>query len=440
MSAPPFRRHPSPRCGKSGNLLVQVDNRLTLPFTAFGRIKSGVHRVVIGFVVVGLAATSLSAIPSTTPASAPAPDLKRVSELSRRAVELIDRRDYAGAQVVLRQALELMPDEPICLYDLACVEAASGDAEAALSDLERAADAGFTNFNHLEHNPAFAALRDLPRFKQFLAREDEFRDRAAQRILAQLKSRFGPDYRYELDEPRKLIFAAHTDQATLDSLRRELRVEAESQWELLFSHKPDEFIRVIVATPHDFVRLERRQNIQGRYDDVSRTLLVKASAGLELRHEFTHALHAADQHALNQEHPVWLSEALACLYETPRIKRTNDELGERMLPNLTGRLRVIREAARHRNVVPLTGLLTLDRESFTSRANLTYPEAASLLFYLYEHHRLKKFYDTYTADYAHDPTGREALEKTMGMELPEIQKAWLDWLSDRPESGPNTGQ
>lgn len=398
------------------------------------------HRVIVDVIVIGLSAATFSAAPSTAPASAPAPDLKKVSELSRRAVELIERRDYAGAQAVLRQALELMPDDPICLYDLACVEAASGDAEAAISDLQRAADAGFTNFNHLHHNPAFAALRDLPRFKQFLARENEFRYRAAQRILAQLKSRFGPEYRYEIDEPGKLIFAAHTDQPTLDSLRRELRVEAESQWELLFSHKPDEFVRVIVATPGDFVRVERRQNIQGRYDDVTRTLLVKAAAGLELRHEFTHALHAADQHALNQEHPAWLSEGLACLYETPRIKRTDDELGRRMLPNLTGRLSVIRQAARHGNVVPLAGLLTLDRESFTSRANLTYPEAASLLFYLYEHHRLKKFYDTYTTGYAHDPTGREALEKTMGMELPEIQKAWLDWLLGRSDSGPSSGR
>jgi len=350
----------------------------------------------------------------------------------------MERHQLAEAERALRQALKLVPDDPVCLYDLACVQAAAGDSEAALSDLERAADAGFTDFNHLEHNPAFAPLRGLPRFREFLARKDEIRRRAAERIVAQLKSRFGPDYRYEVDEPRKLIFAAHTDPATLQTLQRELRAEAQSQWELLFSHKPDEFIRVIVATPADFVRLERRRNIGGRYDDVTRTLLVKVAAGPELRHEFTHALHAADQHALGQEHPPWLSEGLASLYEFPRTEPRDDEFQERLLPNLTSRLRVVRQAARHGSIIPLAGLLAMDRDAFTSRANLTYPEAASLLLYLYERARLKKFYDAYTAGYAHDPTGREALEKTMGIGLSEVQKTWMDWLLDRPDSGPGT--
>jgi len=51
---------------------------------------------------------------------------------------------------------------------------------------------------------------------------------------------------------------------------------------------------------------------------------------------------------------------------------------------------------------------------------------------------LAPYYDEFTAGYAHDPTGREALEKTMGIGLSEVQKTWMDWLLDRPDSGPGT--
>ena len=52
--------------------------------------------------------------------------------------------------------------------------------------------------------------------------------------------------------------------------------------------------------------------------------------------------------------------------------------------------------------------------------------------YLCEHHQLADFYRAYTAGYAKDPTGREALQTTTGMSLADLQQAWVDWLLPRP--------
>ena len=354
----------------------------------------------------------------------------RADELSRRAVTLIEHGKLSDAEHALRGALALMPDNWRCLYNLASVQAANGESDAALDDLERAADNGFTDFSHLKHNPAFASLRDLPRYRRLLAREDLIRHHAAEQILDELKSQFGADYLYAIDEPRRLIFAAHTSPDALVALQRELAVESASEWAEVFSHKPDEFIRVVVASPSDFAKLERRRNIGGRYDDSTRTLLVKTT-GPELRHEFTHALHAADQRALDQQHPAWLSEGLATLYENARLEPSDDDLKERMIPDQKARLGRMRFEARRQNFIPLTGLVTMDSAMFTSRANLSYDEAGTLLLYLYEHQLLKKFYDVYTAGYRRDPTGRDALEKVTGLTLAQLQKQWVQWLLGR---------
>lgn len=372
--------------------------------------------------------------PSSVPTSQPSEaDRRRAFELSRKASDLVDARKWAEAEKALNQVISLEPDNYVCLYNLALVHAMTDRNELAVEDLERATSAGFTDFELLNNTPAFVPLRELPRFRRLLARKDEIRHAAAERMLAQLKLELADRYVYRLDEKQKLVFAARIDRRALDEAAEGLRVEQESEEEQIFSHPPDELVRVIIASSIDFSKLEHRVDVGGHYDDATRTILVKRP-GPELRHEYTHALHAADQHALGQEHAVWLSEGLATLYEYPTTVPTRPSTqpaAPRIYPADTWRLARVQAAAKHDYLIPLDKLLKMDRAAFTNRADLAYGESGSLLLYLYDRQLLKPFYDAYTADYSKDRIGRQALESVTGMSLEELQKVWVAWLLPR---------
>jgi tetratricopeptide (TPR) repeat protein len=388
-------------------------------------------RYVLAIALIVVTNVTRAAVVSTRPASGPTEaDRQKVSALSRHAADLIEQHKFSDAERVLQEALSLNPQNTTCLYDLAGVDVALDRREDAIAILERATDAGFTDFTQIENNPAFTVLRDMPRYQGLLSRKDEIRHRTAERILDDLKTQFGERYMYVVDESRKIVFADGLGQQSLDELQSAIRWQLVSQHEQVFSHASDEFIRVIVATPADFARLEHRPGVSGSYDDSSRTVLVKR-LGPELRHEFTHALHAADQHALDQEHPVWLSEGLATLYEYPTFEVSGDG-ARRLIPADTWRLVRVQAAANHNNLIPIDKLVGMNRLMFTERAELAYGESGSLLLYLCERGLLKRFYDEYTRGYAVDSAGLEALTKTTGMSISSLQKAWVDWLLPRP--------
>lgn len=374
------------------------------------------------------ARSAASSVPASQPSES---DRRRAFDLSRKAADLIDAHNWADAEKALHESLALEPGNYVCLYNLALVHAMTDRPNDAVADLEKATDAGFTDFHRIEIEPAFVPLRELPRFDKLLARRDQVKQHAAERMLAELKAAFGDRYRYKLDEPHKLVFAARLDPKALDEAAAQLRIEQQSLEEQIFSHPPDELVRVVIASSLDFSKLEHRADVGGHYDDATRTILVKRP-GPELRHEYVHALHAADQHALGQEHPVWLSEGLATLYEQPGATPATQPAASRMIPADTWRLARVQAAAKHDALVPLDQLLKLDRAAFTARADLLYGQAGSLLLYLYDHQLLKKFYDTYTATYAHDPTGGIALASVTGVPLAELQKRWISWMQTRP--------
>jgi tetratricopeptide (TPR) repeat protein len=64
-----------------------------------------------------------------------------------------------------RRALELEPEEPMLLYNLACIYSLAGELTEALECLERAIQGGFAHKMWLEQDSNLDPLRDEPRFR-----------------------------------------------------------------------------------------------------------------------------------------------------------------------------------------------------------------------------------------------------------------------------------
>ncbi|HEX4792528.1 MAG TPA: PDZ domain-containing protein [Humisphaera sp.] len=366
-----------------------------------------------------------AAVPTSAPAEVSDRQRLHASDLARQALDFIAQGKYPQAEKSLREALEIVPNKATWVYNLACVLSLRDEPNAAMDCLEQAADLGFTDFTQMERDPYLITVRALPRYQKLIERKEQIRHHAADLAVEELKNKLGPKYLYEADEEHKLIFAAATDQATLDALKESLLKQAASQWDALFSHKPDEFIRIVVPTPVDFRRLVRNYAASGIYLDESR-MLVAPHLGQVVVHEFTHALHAADQRAVGQEHPVWLREGLASMYEAGEFEK------DVLQPRDNYRLAFVQSAARRQALVPLDRLLKYTPQDFVSHSNLAYGESSSLLLYLYQKQQLRPFYDQYKKDYVSDPSGSKTLEKITGLSLAELQKQWSAWMIDRP--------
>ncbi len=71
------------------------------------------------------------------------------------------------------QALAMEPDEPMVLYNVACIQALAGKHEAALDSLDKAVRSGLTEKGWLEHDSNLDPLRSHPRYLELIRLLDE---------------------------------------------------------------------------------------------------------------------------------------------------------------------------------------------------------------------------------------------------------------------------
>lgn len=361
-------------------------------------------------------------------------DRARAFALAREAVVMLENNDVPGAETRLRQAISIVPDKAVWRFNLACILTVERKLDAALDLLESATACGFTDFAVLQADPDLAPLHNMPRYQRLIARKAAITHQAALDALADLKSRFGDGYLYDVDEEQKLVFATNTDAQTLAALKTWLHDQAKSQAADLFEHTSDEFIRIVVPSLADYHKLIHQRTILGIYEDESRTLVAQR-LGQVMTHEFTHALHAADQRAVGQEHPIWLREGVASLYEAADFEKGD------LVPHDNFRLGFVQSAARRHALIPLAKLLRLSTRDFIAGPNLAYGQSSSLLLYLYEKNLLRKFYEEYKRTYRADATGEAALQSVTGQPLAELEQQWTRWMLARtpPATGPTLG-
>lgn len=254
-------------------------------------------------------------------------------------------------------------------------------------------------------------------------------------LLEELKAKYGEGFQYAIDDKLKLVFATNTDAQTLEAIRSRLSLHAAALQRDLFTHPLADYLTVVIPK-------EWKGSAKGLYSPETRSVTAK-SPGIVLIHEFTHALHFADQQALGQFHQNWIIEGLGALYESSRI------IDGHSVPQSSHRLKIIQGLAKNKKHVPFETYVQFDQKAFMKAPGNHYSQARYMLLYLFEKGVLKKWYDAYTAGFAGDPTGGKAMEKALGKPLAQIEADWLEWVvalppftgyskEDEPEPAPKT--
>ena len=342
---------------------------------------------------------------------------RKIAALNRKFYKLFKVGKYDECKRLLKKILRTDPDNFHAYYNLACIHALNGKPDEAIRNLDIAVEKGYSNFRHMERDIDLKSLHNKPAYKKLLARREEIQQTRAKRLLKSLREQFGDDYICEIDHANKLVFATNVDRQTLNELKAFLPRYAESQWKNLFSHSFEQYVTIVIPKKPRSVRAR-----VGGYYSHSRQMLVTRTIGMTLRHEFTHALHFADQDALGQSHPLWIAEGLATLFESSRLA------GGKVFPQPNRRLNVLKRLAGQKMTLPFNELFGLSHGQFMRKAMISYPQSRYVMMYLFEHGLLKKWYDAYTSGYEKDKTGAKAMEKVFGKPLEEIETSWLGWV------------
>jgi len=92
----------------------------------------------------------------------------RFYRLHAQGIKLMESGTPDGiqaAKALFQEQLTVVPDAPSPLYNLACCEALLGNPAEAISFLQKAVKAGFSNVSHLENDSDLKSVRDLDEFK-----------------------------------------------------------------------------------------------------------------------------------------------------------------------------------------------------------------------------------------------------------------------------------
>ncbi len=77
---------------------------------------------------------------------------------------------YAEGLAIDEQLVQLKPDDPIVLYNLACSYSLLEDIDKAFRAVKKAVNRGYYDFRHLEKDDDLTNLRKDRRFQQYLTR------------------------------------------------------------------------------------------------------------------------------------------------------------------------------------------------------------------------------------------------------------------------------
>lgn len=326
----------------------------------------------------------------------------------------------------------LQGDEARRLYDDARASCRAGKADEAARLLLAAIRAGFDDVSHLRREGDLRALRDHPIFRAILAARDAADPFLAERRLEAWRSAHDPAaYRYEADAGRHLAYASALQ---LDAHAR-MRIEVEALWDHLAASlfaPPRHEILIVLPTPADGAAMLPDSHVHGHYSHRAGRLVAR-EPGRALRHELVHALHQSHMDALGEEHPAWIQEGLACLYES---WEPGDDGSIEYPPN--DRDEIVRLLAARSQLLSWEAIMSMSATDLARQAPRAYPQLRSMMRFVAATAGLPAWYAAYVERIDADETGAAALESALGLPLAELERQWLRSLQDgrEPDAAP----
>lgn len=369
------------------------------------------------------------------PANKQREERRQLARLTVQAIELLEQKKYPEAEKALEAALKIDPKESTNLYNMACLKALTGNKDTAVDYLVKSTEQGFVDFALISRDPDLASLREMPRYKSLLGRKEEIQQRFAKEVVDSLEKQFGKGYLYEIDNANKLIFATNTDRPTLEALKQNLTRQARGLREFIFTQHADQYINVVLPSLKDYAKLVPSPAIAGFYNHESRTLISR-QLGRVITHEFTHALHYADFSPLGQDHPIWLLEGFATLFETITWE------DGKFTPHDSEHLFALHHMAKRNKLVPLDKLMKMNQSQLMRNPTAGYGQSGSVLLYLYELGILREYYEAVKAGFDEKAPDRgtiAALEKVAGKMVSEFESDWRKWMEGRTPPPQSTG-
>ena len=310
---------------------------------------------------------------------------------------------------------------------MACCYAELGKQKEAVEALEKAIRAGLLNFRMIENEKRLAKVRETEAYKKLMKRRTELAKEGIRAKVRFYRNLLGESYHYEVLDEQHLALVLGVPKERYEKAKKRLKELCDGLRKLLFKRPPDTYITVmVVPSLQDWTRkLRHSPRSLGGYAPEDMVLAIRTMRALY--HEFTHALHFADQDALDQKHPCWVAEGLACLFEAFR-KKNGDIIG--VSNHRLGRLkREIKEG----KAIPWRQLFRMERSEFMRRSKSTYAASGFIMRYLQEKGLLARWYKEYTEHYKDDPTGAKALEKVLGCKIDEAERRWKKWVTQQKE-------
>lgn len=344
--------------------------------------------------------------------------------------EILDRLaegENESAAEMIDVYLAKRPHDPIMQYNAACVRCRLDETDIAAKHLLEAIKAGFNDFSHMRRDDDLRPLHDHQMYRAILAARDAADELLALRRIDRWRDRL-PHGRYQQfsDPALRLTFLTMQPEDEFESTRFTLRQEAALLGQTMFPTSIDSTALIVIVDRESVADLLGDAHAHGVYRHRAGELITTGSQQ-SLSHEFVHLLHHRHMDAIGQEHPMWIQEGLATLFEEYEIRADGaTDFPPNQRQNLAKRMAI------RGDLLSWDELVHIDRRRWSAQAPRVYPQLRTFFRYLASEGLVEPWYARYVELYDQDPSGVKALEGAAGRPMAQLDAEWRAWLDRQP--------